>query len=175
MQDSLSTSGSDRRQAGPLQELPGDYRASDPADRLVNPDHLASRKRHREMLVLAAAVVALSLALEVQSGQHVALHCLPGCPMPGTCLSHQLFGVDCPGCGLTRSFVYLFHGDWRASLEMHRLGWLLALAVVLQFPYRLAALGFGADHPLGHWFPWAFGMTLIALLLGNWVLQQFGV
>jgi hypothetical protein len=141
----------------------------------MNSDHHESRKRHRDMLGMACAVVAFSIALSVQSGQCVAFRFLPGYALPSTCLSHSLFGVDCPGCGLTRSFVYLAHGDWQHSWQMHRLGWLLALAVLLQFPYRLIALGRDTDQPLGRWLPWAFSMTLIVLLIGNWVLQQLGV
>jgi hypothetical protein len=54
---------------------------------------------------------------------------------------------------------------------LHRLGWLLALAVVLQLPYRLAAILRRTDAPLGKWLPWVFSWTLIVLLLGNWVTE----
>lgn len=42
-----------------------------------------------------------------------------------SCLSEVLFGTKCPGCGLTRSFVLLTHGHFKAAAEKHRLGPLL--------------------------------------------------
>ena len=57
----------------------------------------------------------------------------------------------------------------------HRVGWLLALAVVLQIPYRLAALLGRNRQPLGKRFPELFGLALIVALIGNWVLQVFHV
>jgi hypothetical protein len=128
------------------------------------------RKRHRQMLAIAGAVVVLSLALEVVAGQRVAFRFLPHWPLPPSCLSRTLFGVSCPGCGLTRSFIYLAHGDLQASWQAHHLGWLLALAVVLQFPYRLAALLRNQDQPLGRHVPRIFSGTLILLLFVNWLL-----
>jgi hypothetical protein len=123
------------------------------------------------MLVLAIGVIACSFLLEAHSDQRVAFRFLPDYPLPETCLAHSMFGVSCPGCGLTRSFIYLAHGDWQTSLKMHRLGWLLALAILFQLPYRFFCL---AKHDCSlttlAFFRW-FGYLLIALLLGNWLYQ----
>jgi hypothetical protein len=35
------------------------------------------------------------------------------------CMSKQVFGIDCPGCGLQRSIVLLFKGDLVASFQMY--------------------------------------------------------
>ena len=35
------------------------------------------------------------------------------------CPSRALFHIDCPGCGMQRSFVCLLKGDLRNSLELH--------------------------------------------------------
>jgi hypothetical protein len=128
----------------------------------------ARRKRHRFMLWVSVVVVVLSFLLECPSDQQVELH---GVPLPGTCMSQTLFGLRCPGCGLTRSLVFLAHGDLAGSLRLHRLGWLLAAAVLAQFPYRLAALWCKQDYPLGRTFPKLFGHALIVLLIGNWLLE----
>jgi len=128
----------------------------------------ASRfRRHVEMLVVAGAVVILAFLLEVHSDQRVAFSLLPECPLPETCPSRSLFHTECPGCGLTRSFVHLAHGDWAASLKVNRVGWLLALAVVLQFPYRLVALRTQDGSPLGSSVPKLFGWLLIFALVAN--------
>ncbi len=35
------------------------------------------------------------------------------------CFTKKIFGFDCPGCGLQRSVVYLFQGDFVAAFEMY--------------------------------------------------------
>src|SRR5205807_2633311 len=83
-------------------------------------------RRHREMLLLATLVVCLTFVLRVRPDGRVALPGLAEYPLPETCLSQLWFGRKCPGCGLTRSFIFLAHADWPASWRLHRLGWLLA-------------------------------------------------
>ncbi len=130
-----------------------------------------SRRRHKEMLVISAAVVVLSIVLQVQpDGERVALRNVPQALVPPTCMARAWFDIPCPACGLTRSFIYLAHGDPLASWQSHRLGWLFAAAVLVQLPYRLHEL----CRPRRRvWLPifsrW-FGRVLIALLIGNWLL-----
>jgi hypothetical protein len=138
-------------------------------------DTLAARRaRHREMLLVATVTVVAACLLQVRSDDRVALRMLDSLPLPPTCLSQQIFGVKCPGCGLTRSFVDLAHGDWECAWKHHRLGWLLALAVLLQFPYRILSLRHPDQQLLGSWLPKAFGYALIASLMGNWLLEIVG-
>jgi hypothetical protein len=70
--------------------------------------------------------------------------------------------------------VDLAHGDWSAAWAHHRLGWLLALAVLLQIPYRTVALRRPDRRWMGAWFPSLFGYFLVAALVGNWVLLMLG-
>lgn len=51
--------------------------------------------------------------------------------LPSVCPFYNLTGLPCPGCGLTRAFVCLGHGQWRESLHWHPLGWLLYGVCVL--------------------------------------------
>ena len=125
------------------------------------------------MLGVALAVVVLSCLLEVGSDRRVALRFLPDYPLPETCMSRRLFGIECPGCGLTRSFVYLAHGEWAASWNVHHVGWLLALAVVFQVPYRIFALATGQPAPLGKSAPKFVGTLLVVLLIVNWIANAF--
>jgi len=102
----------------------------------------------------------------------VAFHGLHRWPLPETCPARAWSGRDCPGCGLTRSFILLAHGRFRESVHMHRLGWMMAVAVLLQFPYRLLSLR-RPDRPL---LPrpvlWVFGWGLIVALVVNWVANM---
>ncbi len=49
---------------------------------------------------------------------------------PVLCPFRRLTGLPCPGCGLTRSWVYLMHGDVHASLWSNPFG-PVAIAAVL--------------------------------------------
>jgi len=35
------------------------------------------------------------------------------------CLSKQLLGMDCPGCGIQRSVLLLFQGEFLAAFKMY--------------------------------------------------------
>lgn len=125
------------------------------------------------MLLLSVAVVALSFALHLDGGGYVAA--ADGWSLPMMCGSRALFNVECPGCGLTRSFVALAHGDLQRSLDLHRLGSLMAVAVVGQLVYRPWALyELRTRFPTRNWPSW-FGSVLIGALLANWLLKIAGV
>jgi hypothetical protein len=65
-------------------------------------------------LVAAGAAAALGAAFWI-SPDHVE-------DGPVICPFRRLTGLPCPGCGLTRSWVYLAHGWWRESLAAHPFG-----------------------------------------------------
>ncbi|WP_245201496.1 DUF2752 domain-containing protein [Saonia flava] len=35
------------------------------------------------------------------------------------CLNKKLFGIECPGCGIQRSFSFLLQGDFLAAFKMY--------------------------------------------------------
>lgn len=126
------------------------------------------------MLVISLGVCLLSVLLEVRHDQRVYAFGWSNWAAPETCFSRRLFGVSCPGCGLTRSLIDLAHGRWVQSWQHHRVGWLMGLAVLLQIPYRISALA-------GWWRPrqpnrglTLFGETLIFALIFNWCWQVAG-
>jgi hypothetical protein len=124
------------------------------------------------MLAVAIVTVVAAFLMQVRSDDRVAPRFFANLPLPPTCLSREWFGVKCPGCGLTRSFVDLAHGDWQASWVHHRLGWLLALTVLFQIPYRILSLRRPTPPLLGDLLPKVFGYTLIAALICNWALEM---
>ncbi len=60
-----------------------------------------------------------------------------GDDLGATCWFRAVFGLDCPLCGMTRSFVALAHGELSAALRFHPAGPLLFAAMVA----ALIALG----------------------------------
>jgi hypothetical protein len=126
-------------------------------------------RRHREVLAVALLVCALAVALQETPGGRVALRGVPQLPLPQTCVSRILFGVKCPGCGLTRSVIHFAEGDWRASWQSHRLGGLMAVVIALQIPYRLLALRRPERPLLPVRWQVLLSSALIALLIGNWL------
>lgn len=134
-------------------------------------------RKQRLFLGIAAAVVVLSLMLQVREDQRVEFRFWPQFPMPETCSSRTWFGIDCPGCGLTRSFIYMASGDWNAAFAVNRTGWLLALTVLGQFPYRwhvLKQINAGDDVRVAPVWTSYFSYFVIVALVGNWAATMAG-
>lgn len=126
---------------------------------------------HQLVLGIAICVLVAACLLQVRPDQRVAFRLFPQAPLPEVCQSKVLLGIDCPGCGLTRSFVHLAHGDLAASLGVHPVGWLVALFVLAQVPYRIWALRTANGAPLGERTPWVMTAALVALLFASWLAR----
>lgn len=126
---------------------------------------------HAAILGVAIAVILASCLLSVDGPSTVLLPWFDS-PIPPTCGMRIYYGLDCPGCGLTRSFITLAHGDLWASLRFNPAGVLLFAALVFQIPYRVVQLfrtqrGLPTQKlmPLTVWF-WA---SVGAVLLSQWI------
>lgn len=142
-------------------------------DRLTDVRVHQMRDRHWTMLYVAVFVVCASFYLQLGRLEAVNL-AGSSVQLPNLCSSRALFGIECPGCGLTRSFIALAGGDWQQSWQFHRLGWLMALAIISQFPYRVYALAELRHRVVDRRWPTWFGYFLIAALIGNWLLKISG-
>ncbi len=129
------------------------------------------RKHHRFILGLAIFAVVMSFVLEVVPEGRVAVHGFEQWPLPHSCYARMLFDRGCPGCGLTRGFIHLAHGRLSESLAVNRVGWTIALATLLQIPYRIIALRSETGTPLGTLWPRAIGWTILVLLFSNWCYE----
>jgi Protein of unknown function (DUF2752) len=127
------------------------------------------RKHHRTMLEIAFFIVAVSFVLRLGDAEGVSV-VGTNVELPNLCGSRALFGVSCPGCGLTHSFVAIASGELQQSLKYHRLGWLLMLAVLAQIPYRIFALRELRFSIAERVWPSVCGYFLIAVLFANWLL-----
>ncbi len=145
-----------------------------PAPRVVpRPDPLY----HTVILVICVAVLILSLLLSVREQRQVLVPIL-GTPLPELCMFRRMTGTECPGCGMTRSFISLAHGDVRAAWHYNPAGPLLFAILAFQIPYRLVQLyrirrGL-AELRTGWWPQVVFGV-LGVMMVGQWILRQCGV
>jgi len=127
-------------------------------------------RNHMQWLVLCAAVIVASALLDV-GPKGLTLPGAPGRPLPGMCVSRTVFHMNCPTCGMTRSFVSMAHGRLRLAFALHRLGPLAFLLVLVQVPLRAYAVLTGGlpralRHPrLGTWIV----SGLVIALVANWV------
>jgi hypothetical protein len=81
-----------------------------------------------------------------------------------TCLVKLTTGLDCPGCGGTRAFWYLLHGDLPAAARHH-------LLFVFAVPFLLYLyLAWGTKQLFGWRLPQLrVGPTAIGVFLGAWL------
>lgn len=99
---------------------------------------------------------------------------LPFCPLA------SVFGVPCPGCGLTRATLALAHGELRHALQLHPL--VLALAPLFIWAMSSAAFSYVRGprpaRPLRRWLSSRAVTVLASLLmlatLGVWGARFFG-
>lgn len=96
-----------------------------------------------QRMLAAAGVAAASLAIFVVAYFNpVTAGFFPQCPF------RQLTGLNCPGCGLTRGFHALFHGDILSALHFNALLPFYALLLGYLFLSLLLVAARGHGLPL---------------------------
>jgi len=89
---------------------------------------------HIVLLVLSAGVLLAAFVL--QAGGSTVVIPLINQPLPELCALRRMTGMSCPGCGLTRCFISLAHGDLAAAWAYNPAGIWLFGVFALQIPYR---------------------------------------
>jgi hypothetical protein len=133
---------------------------------------------HWTLLLVCSGVIGLSIVLSVHERTQVLLPVL-GTPLPEMCLMKRLTnGFGCPGCGMTRCFISLGHGDWRAALSYNPAGlWFYAI-VLFQIPYRAVQIWRirrGLPELRTGWLA-QISLGILALaMIGQWLLKMGGI
>ncbi|MBC7645017.1 MAG: DUF2752 domain-containing protein [Thermoleophilia bacterium] len=91
---------------------------------------------------------------------------------PVICPFRNLTGLPCPGCGLTRSWVYLTHGWWGHATAANALGVVLALALVVLSVVHVSRRLRGSSGV--DVMALVSARTTIALLWAPWLLFAIG-
>ena len=91
---------------------------------------------HLTFFLFSAVIIGCSFAMTSEGQTTVEA---PGIPfsMPQTCLSRRVWGIDCPGCGLTRSFISMSDGKFRRAFGFNAAGPLVYAFVLVQLPWHL--------------------------------------
>ncbi|NIL97848.1 MAG: DUF2752 domain-containing protein [Planctomycetales bacterium] len=93
---------------------------------------------HAWLLALISLALLATALMEIHGDQQVTLP-LAG-PLPAACVWKSLWGTNCPGCGLTRSFVALTHADLAAAWRYNPAGTLIFAIAMYQIPFRSVQL-----------------------------------
>ena len=115
------------------------FNAADPSGVAMAPTqrHLAPGTfLHWTFLTIAVVVVTASFLLSIRNREQVIVP-IVNAPLPGTCTFRTATGLPCPGCGLTRSFISMGHGQFRDAWSYNPAGFLFFLVVAFQIPYRI--------------------------------------
>ena len=122
--------------------------------------------------LLASLAVARGLAEASPAAVHVAGH-----ELPVICPSRLLFGVNCPGCGMTRSVLLTLGGDLRGALHVNPAGPVLVVFLVLLATQLLLAARVPEESSGGsslvprRLLPWVslYGVVVASVMMVNWV------
>ena len=141
------------------------------AERQITPFTISSTT---ERLIAATGVAAMLGGVGVVAYfDPSSVKFLPVCPL------YTLTGFACPGCGLTRGFHALFHGDILTALDFNALipVWLVVFGYVWLSLVLLAVRGKGLPMWLTRpWFLWSFMIVLLVFgVLRNLPFYPFSI
>lgn len=129
------------------------------------------------ILIASSIVLGLALLLSVPGTAREEDVIVPilNQPLPPLCSSKILFDRECPGCGLTRCFISMAHGDFARAWFFNPAGVYFFVLVLAQLPYRawqLSRLYRGKEtYRNNHLF--VFLYVLMAFMLVQFIVMTF--
>lgn len=85
----------------------------------------------------------------------------------GACPYKSNLGIDCPGCGLQRSFIELLKGNIWESIQLYP----ALLPMIFMFTFLVAHIKFQFKHGAAI-LKWTF-ISCWVIILGNYFLKMF--
>ena len=127
---------------------------------------------HTFMLVLSVLVVLASVVMKVKGTETVTLP-WSSLPLGPSCYSRIVFGVDCPGCGLTRSFISMGHFDILAAFRFNAAGplaYLFTCSHVFWQSYQIYRMRCGKSPYFSNWLM-LWPVAVLCSLLLQWFFK----
>ena len=150
-----------------------DVRASSRTSSTTSPVATGEKVLHWMMFFLGLGVFFMSLAMKTEGPSQVFL---PGMqtPMPELCSSRMLFGVDCPGCGMTRAFISISHGQLRRAWQFNPASFVVYLLIVGQIPWQAFQLWRIRQGRLTIQSNWVYLVPTVAIvmILAQWLIRM---
>ena len=135
----------------------------------VDPMYRTNLTLHGVFGSIALAIIVMSFLMRCEGGSQVYM---PGMttPMPETCSTKMMFGMNCPGCGLTRGFIAISDGDLNRAWFFNPASWIVYAFVAIQIPWhawQASRVVRGLKPVESNWF------YLAPLLVGGAILSQW--
>ncbi len=126
-------------------------------------------------LVLAGCMAALLGAFLLKPAEGGLS--LFGLCWPFRCWLHDVTGIQCGLCGLSRSFCSLARGDFAGAVHFHRLGPVVFALFCLEVPYRLWAVVSGRGCVPTRWVRLHIRAVVVVFgaILVNWMVYLGGL
>ncbi|HUF16821.1 MAG TPA: DUF2752 domain-containing protein [Thermoanaerobaculia bacterium] len=121
----------------------------------------------RTIVIFSFAVLCVMLVLGAWTQRGAAL------PSQSFCVSVVVFGQECPGCGLTRSFVAMGSGNFAAARAFNPLGPVLLAGVILLLLTRIAKL-FLPEFQRWHRVDLALAGIMVLAMIARTIQFYFG-
>jgi len=91
----------------------------------------------------------------------------------GKCFYKSNFGLECPSCGLTRSFISIENFDFMEAIRYNRVGIFVYLLMIFLMIFNIMGL-FKAKVTLKYGkFVAAYGFVVCILLIISWSIKMF--
>lgn len=129
---------------------------------------------HLSFFAAAAAVLVLSFSMSVVGSSLVYL---PGSsiPLPESCTARLFLGIPCPGCGLTRAFISISHGQFANAWNFNPASFIVYLFVLVQLPWQACQMIRILRNKQSVDALWIYilPITMAILLSGQWLFRLF--
>jgi hypothetical protein len=126
---------------------------------------------HALFFMMAAVILLMSIVMRTDGEKAVFL---PGfkSPMPDTCSSRRMLGIDCPGCGMTRAFISISHGDFARAWTLNHASFIVYFFVAVQLPWHAIQIWkLRRNQPPLDWkYVYMTPVAVVVVLSINWVL-----
>ena len=127
-------------------------------------------------IIILIVCVGIAAAMFMLNADETGVYCC-GFELPVRCPLHEIAGMKCSLCGLTRSICLLAHGNFFESLKLHPIGPAIFAFIVLQIPYRIWAIIIypgRIEEKLAKANTVLF-VTLLAAVFINWIVYLGGL